>query len=113
MIEFPQTSLRRDIGRLFLICQWTTLRVLKTNLHMPKPNQFSQNAMRTEGKVHVCSGAKFKGLKADIIFLWDLDGINPDNQEDRMDLHVGCSRPRNELRLVGGRRLLQRITGEI
>lgn len=83
------------------------------SLRLPKPNEWSQNAMRATGKVRVCSVAKFKGLEASIVFLWGLDGLNPDDQEDQMDLYVGCSRPRNELHLVGGRRILQRINAEI
>ena len=83
------------------------------SLRLPKPNGWSQSAMRNAGKVRICSVAKFKGLEASIVFLWGLDGIEPDNQEDKMDLYVGCSRPRNELHLVGGRRILQRLTGEV
>ncbi len=69
--------------------------------HRPLPGgaQWLEEGEIEPGKVLMETVKRFKGLEAPIVFLWGIDGLNP--EKDAETLYVGLSRPKSILGLVG------------
>ena len=73
----------------------------ETLRHRPLPGgaHWLEEGEIEPGKVLMETVNRFKGLEAPIVFLWGIDGLEP--EQDAETLYVGLSRPKSVLGLVG------------
>ena len=73
----------------------------ETLRHRPLPGgaKWLEEGEIEPGKVLMETVKRFKGLEAPIVFLWGIDGLDP--EKDAETLYVGLSRPKSILGLVG------------
>ncbi len=70
-----------------------------TKLPLPHGASWSIEAPATASGVRVDTVKRFKGLEADIVFLWGVDSMPPDQMFEI--LYVGASRAKSKLTVVG------------
>jgi len=66
---------------------------------LPQSAGWSIEAHRVPDSVLVDTVSRFKGLESTIVFLWGLQGLQP--EIDRESLYIGFSRAKSRLYLVG------------
>ena len=74
---------------------------------LPRPIEWAIEGRRGENLLLADTVRRFKGLEAGIVFLWGVDGINPDI--DREVVYIGTSRAKSVLYLVGSDTACERI----
>jgi superfamily I DNA/RNA helicase len=60
---------------------------------LPRPNQWSAEGVRREETVLLDTVKRFKGLESAIVFLWGLDTLDLDREQEL--LYVGLSRAKS------------------
>ena len=65
---------------------------------LPRPNQWSAEGARREDKVLLDTVKRFKGLESAIVFLWGLDTLDLDQEQEL--LYVGLSRAKSVVYVV-------------
>lgn len=66
---------------------------------LPRPCSWAVEQYGTKNGVRVDTWQRFKGLEASVVFLWGVDELDPEN--DQEVLYVGLSRAKSRLFLVG------------
>lgn len=66
---------------------------------LPRPAVWGEEVNRTSQTVLLDTVQRFKGLEADVVFLWGLDGIDPGQHQELM--YVGISRAKSYCCIVG------------
>jgi len=72
---------------------------------LPRGIHWSDDAKEQSQRVRIVTAARFKGLEATVCLLWGMDSI--DLAEDRMDIYVAASRPRNRLHVIASHAIAQ------
>lgn len=68
-------------------------------------------AANTSSSITMDTIQRFKGREANVVFVWGLDHLNPD--EDRETLYVATSRAKSRLILVGMRSACERVLKQV
>lgn len=74
---------------------------------LPKPNTWIAEGARRDGAVLLDTVKRFKGLESAIIFLWGLDGL--DIERDQELLYVGLSRAKSVVYVVSASDVCQQL----